>query len=522
MKSLVSLALVLTCTALTPPAHAERLPWETSSDEPAPSQGDTPVEPDAPGLEPDPRDTLPETLDEDEGEPQPRDALPPNGMALRPTLPYVDRDLVQPRSYPAGRSAAQVSLASIDDDVFLELAIGTVFTFDDWRIAPRLPLRLRLIDESPETDAVIREEDWDEVSDWARALAFVQHGRWGDSLVLRYGELTGVTLGHGALVNRYFNTIDIDHYQGGVYFYGDLDLVGGEVILDDVFDPEVLVGRAFVRPFVGAKDLALPLRGFKVALSLGADFFAPMAVDVGEGGLFSTPENNPIILSDRFMPMFSLDFEFPVLSTPNLDLVPYLDFASLELDTFGLHFGAFLNARFTAQSSLRLRLEYRFIGEDHVPGYISPFYEIERYAWLGGETKLAALDRLEADESLGDAHHGFHIETDIQITNLFKWTFIYTSNGRDRQNDLLTRLRLPHLGPLRLTLFFARLGFSGIDDLFAADRTLGGISARVTFGTFFVTGRILHEWRLRSGDDGRTGFETTLNWNLGGGVLINL
>lgn len=515
--------LLAVAVSHVPAARAERLPWETSPAGDGEAPGDERTVPPPPDYDPEPEPDAP-PLDDD-GEPRHRAELPADGQALRPALPWLDRDMVQPRSHPAGRAAAQLGFAKIDEDCFLELTIGHVFSLGGpggWRIAPRLPLRLRLFDGDPETDAVLREEDWDEVSDWARVLAFVHYGQAGDPLVFRYGELTGVTIGHGALVNRYFNTIDIDHYQGGVFLHGDADLVGGELVLDDVFDPELLVGRAFARPFVDVPDLALPLRGFKVGVTLGADFFAPVAVDIGERGLFATPENNPIILADRMLPMFALDFEVPALSTPHLDIVPYLDIASLDWATFGLHLGAFFNARFTPEATLRVRLEYRFVGEDHVPGWVSPFYEIERYAWLGGTPKLGALDLFAADEALGASHHGVHLETDLSIKDHLAWSMVYTSNGRERGNDLLTRLRFDHLGPVRLTLFFARLGFSGLDDLFAADRTLGGVSTRVTFDPFFVSGRILYEWRLRPAEDGRTGFSTTLNWNLGAGVLIRL
>ena len=473
-------------------------------------------------LEPDPYDDRPDDMDEDEGEPIPPPKLPEDGAALRPALPFIERDLVQPRASPGGRAAAQVGFAEIGEDLYLELTLGAVFRPGRWRIAPRLPLRLRLLDASPHTDAIIREEDWDEPSDWARILAYVQYGEVGDPLVFRYGELSGVTLGHGSVVNRYFNTIDIDHYQGGIYFYGDLDLVGGEAMLNDVFHPDVLAGRAFTRPFVGMKDAALPLRGLKLGATLAADFDAPLAVDIGEDGLFKTPENDPVVLDSRALGMYGIDLEVPLVSAPHLDLVPYFDLATVEMESLGVHLGSMVNLRFTTRSSLRLRVEYRFVGEDHVPGYVSPFYEIERYSWLGGSPKLAQVEGFHADEGLGEPHHGFHIESDLRIERVLNWTFIFTSNGRERHNDLLTRLRLPNLGPLRLTLFFARLGFEGIDDLFAADKTLGGVSARLAIGPVFIRGRVLYAWQLAKNDDGKTGFQTELDWDLGAGVIIDL
>ena len=513
--------VVVVLTTFTAPPLRAADPTEPKDDDDASNTDDADDDDIDDDVEPDPYDDKPDNMDEDEGEPLERERLPKDGMALRPMLPFVERDLVQPRNSPGGRASAQLGFAEIGEDFFLEMSIGAVFTPGKWRIAPRLPLRLRLVDDDPETDAIIREEDWDEPSDWARVLGFIQYGALGDALIMRYGELTGVSLGHGSIVNRYFNTIDIDHYQGGIYFYGDLGLIGGEAILNDVFGPEVLVGRVFMRPLDFADGLPLPLRGLKVGVTVGADFAAPVAVDVGDDGLFATPENEPIVLADRALPMFGIDLEVPVVSNAHLDVVPYIDLASLEMESFGVHVGSMFNVRFTTKASMRLRVEYRFVGEDHVPGYVSPFYEIERYSWLGGDPKLGQVDDFYADEGLGASHHGFHIETDLKIANVLNWTFIFTSNGRERHNDVLSRLRLPNLGPVRLTLFFARLGFEGLDDLFAADRTLGGVSVRVAFGSFFVRGRILYEWRLAN-EDGTTGYQTMLNWDLGAGVIINL
>ena len=460
------------------------------------------------------------TPDSDDVELPMRPMFLPDGEALRPMVPLLERDLVAPRSHPMGHGGATVGISELGEDVFFELNVGYVFQLGDWRIAPRLPLRLRIIDNAPEQAEVVRMEDWDEPSDWARLLAFVQYGRVGDPIVFRYGELSAVTLGHGAIVDRTFNTIDIDHYRGGVYFAGDAGFVGGEVYLDDVFHPEVLVGRAFLRPLMPLKDAPLPVRGLKIAVTVGADFSAPTAVDLGEGGLFATPEHYPRVLGDRVLPMFGFDLEFPVVGAPHVDVVPYVDFATLEFDTLGLHVGVMTNVRFSGESSLHTRLEYRFIGRDHEPGYISPFYAVERYSFRGGQPKLAALD--DNDDLLGASYHGVHLEADLRIAGILQWAFAFASSGRDRANDLMTRLKFPNLGPVRLTLFLARLGFSGADDLFMADRTTAGIGVHVRIGDlFFVRGRVANEWWLEHSET-RTHYETTFNWDVGGGLVIRL
>lgn len=478
---------------------------------------DAPEDDDLEGeLKPDPYD---DRIDEDEGEPPPPLELPPDGEARRPTMPMMDRDLVSPRAHPAGRGAAQLSLTSIGEDEFIALNVGYVFALDKWRFSPRLALRLRIVDEEPETDAIIRMEDWDEPSDIARLIGFVQYGHLGEPLVMRYGELNGVTIGHGAIVNRYFNTIDIDHYQGGVYAFGDAGVFGAEGIINDVFGPEVMVARVFVRPMDGARDeLPLPLNGLKIGLTAGADLAAPTAIASEGDRLFATPEWEPTVLGDRLLTMFALDLEVPVLSSPHLDVVPYVDVATLHFDTFGVHVGTHVNARFTRKSSLRTRLEYRWASEGHEPGYVSPFYEIERYSYHGGDPKLWAI---EHDAPFRKSWGGFHLEADLRIERVLAWSMILTTSGREPRFDLLTRLKLPELGPVRLTLFLARLGFDDFDDLFRSDRTTMGASVRVmVWDPVFVRGRIVKEWWLARDKDGASRYGTTTDWDLGAGLLL--
>jgi len=80
------------------------------------------------------------------------------------------------------------------------------------------PLRFRIIDEAPEEDGVLRDQDWDEPSDFARIarrIAFAR--RWDDGeLNVRIGELNGVGVGHGSAADHYFISTDMDHYQGWV------------------------------------------------------------------------------------------------------------------------------------------------------------------------------------------------------------------------------------------------------------------------------------------------------------------
>ncbi|MFT7579666.1 MAG: hypothetical protein ACI9MR_001332 [Myxococcota bacterium] len=451
------------------------------------------------------------------------DEMSTRGRAARPTLPYIDRGLLAPRQSGAGRGSAQIGLASVGEDFFLELDLRLRFYLDDakmWRIAPRLPLRVRLVDEAPETGDVIRTEDWDEPSDWARLLQYVQYGRVGDPIFFRYGELNGATIGHGSLVNRYSNTIDLDHYQGGINTQLDFGLIGGEMLLDNVFDPEVLVGRVYARPFFGLKRAATPLRLMKFAFTAGADFYAPLEIGATGGGkLFSHPDWSPVVLADEVASLFAFDLEVPVLNSKALDIVPYTDLATVDGAGFGWHLGTYIILRASKAVTWTNRLEYRLLGKGYEPGYVSPFYEVERFAYRGGETKLKSLK----SGQIADKHNGFYFETDLRLRPYVRFALLYSTSGRERGHDLLLRLRLTELGPLAVTVFYARLGFDGLDNLHAADQTVWGTTARLNIAElFFVRAGVTSEWWLKHKANGGSGFETTVNFDIGAGVIIKL
>ena len=446
--------------------------------------------------------------------------LPPKGRALRPTLPHIDRDLILLDGGVVGQGQAQISLSRVGEDLFLFLNLGTVIVADDWRVAPRLPIRFRILDEAPESPYVVREHDWDEASDWAKLLAFVQYGHQGDPLFVRYGELTGLSLGHGSFVNRYYNTVDIDHYQGGLYFQGDASLVGGELLVDNLFGPELGAARVFARPLSWIPKLPLMLSKLKVAITAGADFNAPLNVGRDSAGRIIIDEDfRPSILSTDAVWMLGGDLELPVVSKPHFDLVPYIDVNTLDMTGVGVHVGAFINLRFSPLASLRTRLEYRYMGPAYEAGYFSPFYEIQRVSHRQDKTKLRWL----REGGLPHGRSGGYFETELQILGMLRYMLVVADEQGPHNTDLLMRLRLPHLGPIRLALFLGRLGFDGFGDLLSAKRTVFAASVRYAFlKWFFVKASVTNEWWLRHASDGASAYETTTDFNFGGGLLLKL
>ena len=137
----------------------------------------------------------------------------------------------------------------------------------------------------------------------------------------------------------------------------------GELLLDNVFDPEVVVGRPFLRPFRFLEAWPSALRNLKVGVTFGGDFQAPLDVATNQDGeILRDNKHRAVVDRRRVMPLLGLDIEIPVLSFKHVDFVPYFDLNSIDVLGVGIHFGAFVTVRFDTKSEWRNRVEYRLSG----------------------------------------------------------------------------------------------------------------------------------------------------------------
>jgi hypothetical protein len=448
--------------------------------------------------------------------------LPPRGHAHRPMMPYVGIDLMDYGGGVVGQGAAQIDLAQIGEDLYLSLVLGTVFVGENWAVAPRLPIRFRLLDVKPESDSFVREQDWDEVSDYARILAFFRYGHVGSPLYIRVGELTGATVGHGSFVNRYYNTIDIDHYQGGTYGFVDGDHLGGEWLIDNLFDPDLLVSRVFYRPLESMDDLPFAAEKIKFSGTFGMDHQAPLHMKVDQEGNLILDQDNPVVAKTGVMTFSGFDLEVPAVSRPHMDIVPYLDVNFLDmggLEGSGTHAGSYVNFRFSPLTSLRTRLEYRYSNGGYEPNYVNGFYEVQRVRHRSGVTKLNWL----RDQALNPGRSGFYIESEYRMAGVMRYMMVYANDEGPKNADLLMRLQFPKLGPLRLSCFLARFDFDNSDDFMDFQDTVLSISGRYKIqGRGFVRFRVTKEWWLTQNEEGQGTYETTWDYDIGAGLLLKL
>ncbi|MCL2026392.1 MAG: hypothetical protein FWG92_06270 [Leptospirales bacterium] len=115
----------------------------------------------------------------------------------------------------------------------------------------------------------IRKHDWDEPSDYLDKIYYIKYAKRGDPFYFKMGSIDSTTLGYGALINGYNNTIDYPTYKRqGLDIGFETSSLGGQLIVNDFKElrgnnKSVMGGgRAFVKPF----------SRLQIGASLAADF----------------------------------------------------------------------------------------------------------------------------------------------------------------------------------------------------------------------------------------------------------
>ncbi len=445
-----------------------------------------------------------------------------------------------------GELQAGVSVGQVDEDAFVTLSLGVAAQLEVPRVAcyglfpppaderdpdasctTRLrggvlvPLRLRVWDRDPQSAGTLRSEDWDEPSDWLRVLRFVEYGRPREAVYGRAGQLDGVLVGHGTIVNGYFNTIDVDHAQFGLNAALNDRMGGVELLLDNFADPEVMAARLYARPGVFFAPGTLAERwavGATLALDIDApERFARVDVSVDPNlPLAVTPERNLIPERTDVTGVFGIDNELLLVQEEVIDFTPFFDM-NFNLDgSPGLHLGAFTALRPLDELHLNLRTELRWLGEHYLPDYFGPLYEIERNTYFGyggtGSPKRVVLDQLDQGQRLGA-----YGEVSAQIYRFLQLFGAYEDYQGPRNANIQLGLRLTDLGPVRVGATFRRYGFNGLSDALELPNALLILEAQArVLPWLYVGGQYNRLYRLQPSG----AYETVNDWSLGAGVVV--
>jgi len=395
----------------------------------------------------------------------------------------------------------------------------------------QVPLNLRVWDKDPQNDddflGIIRKEDWDEFSDYLKIIRYVRYGHKHTGLIYaRVGEIAA-DLGHGTIMGRYMNNVDINTFRLGSQFDIYTDYGGVETVVSDYGSffgsPESrLIGvRAYVKPYavIFPDDVESWLNMFSVGLSMATDLNAPRRLEGGldDAGNFEVATEAPVTV-------YGFDLEAQVLNTEMVQITPYMDTNFISNAGWGWHLGTAFQFRlpFIIDIVVPARLEYRRFSSDYLPTYFSSFYEIERYSFVpaGG----AAPPKAEYVQSLGggDGLNGLYGDAAFSFAGVLQIGALYEDYSNDLGGNFAAFLSVPALEVVQFKAYYTRTDVDSFGDLFALDED-SLVVAEARFEVFMYTylvGRFSRRWvpnpsappAFTSEDDWRAGIEMSFNF----------
>ena len=364
---------------------------------------------------------------------------------------------------------------------------------------------------------MLRDEDWDEISDYLRFVRFVEYGNPDQSVYARLGEIGPFVLGHGTIVNGYYNVVTPDHYKLGMRASTETVYGGASMLIDHLAAPSLLGGRAYVRPWSWFDRNAWMTR-LALGASLVADLKAPFRLArYDDRQPVVGPQRRPRLRARRPTVIGGLDMELNVLDREVASLTPYADIN--HHFGFGTGWHAGLSSEFRLADEVRLsnRLEFRWAGSGYLPDYIGPLYEIHRYQFPGwGQLlpapKLQVVASRTRERTLGG--YGEITGTFFERVTLSGG---YANYQGPANGSLRMRLQLTPIERLQLGMFYVKQHLESWSEIVDRRGTFLIGEGRVgVAGPVYLKGAYGLLWHLR--DNGS--YAPVRRWNLGIGTSI--
>jgi hypothetical protein len=402
---------------------------------------------------------------------------------------------------------------------YAKTVVNTDFSIGPVGLGLALPLNLLIQPESGINrddiaySGVLRKRDWDEPQDYTKFVRYVRYGHKRDPVYLLAGQLWGASIGHGTLVNRYANSLNLDHPKFGLALDLNSDFAGIETMIDHVGDPALLASRVYVRPF-GDTPIA---RGWAIGATLAADRTAPRVLAmVPGGGLQQDAEGNPIVAVKDAVYAVGIDTEFEVLHNSVISLIPYVDLNRIAGAGNGLHAGVLADLYLpipVLELTVQTRLEYRMMQPGYIPEYFDQTYDLGRIQYVGTcppglpvcpkyVSAQAAHDAPGIDKTSID-RKGYYGELALGFAGLLQLGGLYQDyEGDPNGASLGLFVAFPKFETIKASAYYLRKNMkSGFDDAFRLDERslLAASVAYKVVGPLYLRADFSRRWQLQPG-----------------------
>ncbi len=363
----------------------------------------------------------------------------------------------------------------------------------------------------------LRERDWSQLRDASRIIRRLQLGNPDDPFSMHLGELGSTTLGHGTIVDGYFNRITTDHHALGFQFHAHQRRWEVQTFTNDVLSPHLLGlhGRARL-PVLHEQDS--PLQSLQIGATLAADVGAPQRLQEDAA---PTDDHWPAVDQRQSTAIAGLEFSHPLLRHRRLAMTTYLDW-NHHLDVGrGLHLGLLADIDLSDDIDLSTRLEYRRLSGRYLPEYIDPFYELTRYQF-SLQPDAQFRPKLDAADAADDQRRqGARLQLQSRFHGLMSLSASLSDASGFTPANLRLRASFDYDDRSRLGLFYTSQApghqsfMSALSDLLTFHDALAVLEGRTQIrGPFYAVGQLGRQWQLQQ--DNR--FDAVWLWHLGVGV----
>ena len=281
-----------------------------------------------------------------------------------------------------------VTYTEIDGKQFVGMVLSPEFKFGKVGVGLNVPILYGLDDNS------FRTEIFEDGVGVARLIRYIRYGKQkSDPFYIKAGEISGLMIGYGGLVNNYTNTTSYEKRKVGIHTDINYErFVGLELLYSDV-NPQsfnLFTARPYIRPLS-----AFPLKIINT-LEVGSSF----VIDKDQTDIIindSTSTN--YVFTEPGAKAFGIDMGVTLLSSPFIQIDLFASYSRLNIksDTLNQLAGALGENDFKTGSGTSVGLNFRmhFIADafstdirierlnnsDHfIPQFFNATYEINKDA----------------------------------------------------------------------------------------------------------------------------------------------
>ena len=305
-------------------------------------------------------------------------------------------------------------------NTLLEIDAYATFSFDPVAFGLLIPVRFLLHnkDDVETTGAgAFPKDDWDEARDWISWINFFQYGHKDDLFYFYFGEQENRYIGNGSILGAYYNSVKLNFPKRGVDVGVNTDYAGFDLFMDDVSPPNIIGGRAYVKPFSFLSKECYA-NNIEIGGTYLLDVFSPYTI--------ANPDMNTTFKRDvdRVVDVvWGIDISMRFVATEIYQMRFYTDFNTISEAGSGFHFGIDHSFDLPTQTDMKIksRWEYRLMEANYIPQYFNTFYDVEREYYRNGETKSFHVGSKAFDPNSFnlDWNHGYYFDLVFDLTGTF-------------------------------------------------------------------------------------------------------